>query len=389
MSENRVIIIVLDSAGIGEAPDAEAYGDVGVNTLEHVAEAVGGLSVPNMARLGLGNIHPLKGVLPEVHPTGCWGKMQEASAGKDTITGHWEIAGLITEDPFPLYPHGFPPEVMAAFEKAIGRGTLANFPASGTEIILKYGDEHVITGKPIVYTSGDSCFQIAAHEAVIPVEELYRMCQIAREILQGEHAVGRVIARPFIGETGTYERTDRRKDYPLPPHGETLLDAVTAAGLPVIAIGKISDIFAERGVTTFIHTESDAHGMRETIQAMKTTDRGLIFTNLVGFDTLYGHRNDPLGYAHELQEFDSQLPEVLNLLDEKDILIITADHGCDPTTPGTDHTREYVPVIATYRGLTRGRDIGVRSSFCDIAATIRAHLSLGQGKFGESFLGLM
>jgi phosphopentomutase len=383
----RAIIVVLDSVGVGALPDAASYGDEGANTLSHTATAVGGLNLPNLERLGLGNIIRIEGVPPADRPLACYGKMAERSVGKDTTMGHWELAGIITEEPFPLYPYGFPSEVILLFETSIGRGILGNYPASGTEIIKELGQEHIETGKPIVYTSADSVFQIAAHEDVVPVEELYRWCRIAREILTGKHAVARVIARPFAGEAGDFYRTPRRKDFSLPPPSATLLDLVSEAGGEVIAIGKIEDIFAGKGVTKAIHGAGNAEFTEETIRVVESRTGRLIFSNLVDFDMKYGHRNDPAGYAAALEAFDEEVPRLLDALDEGDLLIITADHGCDPTTTGTDHTREYVPLLVTGPGLKHGVDLGIRMTFCDVATTVSDALRLPAPKCGESFLG--
>lgn len=382
---SRVVLIILDSAGIGELPDAAGYGDTGSNTIGHVAEAVGGLKTPNMGRLGLGNIAPIAGVPAEKAPTGAFGKMAEVSAGKDTTTGHWEIAGVVLNQPFPTYPQGFPAEVISRFEQLIGRKTLGNVPASGTEIIKELGPEHLRTGYPIVYTSADSVFQIAAHEEVIPVEELYRFCRIAREMLTGEHAVGRVIARPFVGKPGAFERTERRHDFSLEPIGPTLLDAVKAAGLEVMAVGKIKDIFAGRGVTRHKPAAHNAEGMDKTLEFLREGAPGLLFTNLVDFDMLYGHRNDPRGYAQAMAEFDRRLPEFLALLTPSDLFIISADHGCDPTTPSTDHSREYVPLLVFGEKVRPGADLGIRAGFADLGATAAEALGL-KLTVGNSFL---
>ncbi|WXJ87465.1 Phosphopentomutase [Moorella humiferrea] len=380
---DRVIIIVLDSVGVGELPDAAAFGDAGSNTLGNIAARVN-LKLPNMARLGLGNIIPLRGIAPVGSPTAAYGKMASKSAGKDTTSGHWELAGLILEKPFPLYPHGFPPEIIEPFERAIGRKVLGNKPASGTVIIEELGAEHMRTGYPIVYTSADSVFQIAVHEDVIPVEELYRYCKIARRLLTGEHAVGRVIARPFIGEPGHFIRTDRRQDFSLEPPRPTLLDAVVNAGLQVMAVGKIKDIFAGRGISRWIHTHDNMDGIDQTCNFMREGGRGLIFTNLVDFDMRYGHRNDVTGYAGALEAFDRRLPELIEALNEGDVLVITADHGCDPTTPSTDHSREYVPLLI-YGDKIRKINIGVRPTFADLGATVAEMLDVPYDLAGESF----
>lgn len=390
MNVSRVIVIVLDSVGIGELPDAAAFGDVGSHTLGNMAVAVGGLNVPNMTRMGLGNIAILQGVNPQTEPTAVYGKMAEVSAGKDTTTGHWELMGVQLERPFPLYPHGFPPDVMERFEAAIGRGTLGNYPASGTVILDELGAEHLATGKPIVYTSGDSVFQIAAHEEIIPIEELYRICHIAREILRGEHEVSRVIARPFLGEPGSFQRTANRHDYSVVPPQPTLLDALKAAGLMVYAVGKINDIFVGQGITDYVTTLDNQDGIDKTIAAIgERRERGLIFTNLVDFDAKYGHRNDPAGYANALAEFDVRLPEILAALADDDVLVLTADHGNDPTTPSTDHSREYVPILITGRPVRPGVNIGVRETFADLAVTIADLFGVSHSFPGQSFKTLL
>ncbi|MDI6906202.1 MAG: phosphopentomutase [Thermoanaerobacterales bacterium] len=382
---DRVFLIVLDSVGCGALPDAAAYGDAGSNTLGHTAAAVGGLKLPHLAAMGLGNVIRLDGVPPAFTPRASWGRMAERSPGKDTTTGHWELAGLILDRPFPVYPEGFPPEVIGEFERLIGRRTLGNRPASGTVIIQELGEEHLRTGYPIVYTSADSVFQVAAHEDVIPVDELYRICRIAREILQGEHAVGRVIARPFTGAPGNFRRTERRHDFSLPPTGPTVLDALSKAGVPVTAVGKIYDIFAGRGISRAIHTADNDEGLRAITGAAADVARGLIFANLVDFDMLYGHRNDPRGYAAALEAFDAALPGITVLLRPGDLLIITADHGCDPTTASTDHSREYVPLLVFNPTRPAGRALGTRETFADVAATIAAAFGL-RWPTGESFL---
>ncbi|MDN5326891.1 MAG: phosphopentomutase [Moorella sp. (in: firmicutes)] len=387
MKLDRVILIVLDSVGVGALPDAAQYGDEGSNTLAHIAATVD-LRLPNLTRLGVGNITPLRGIPPVGTPVAAWGKMASQTAGKDTTSGHWELAGLILERPFPLYPHGFPPEIIEPFEKAIGRRVLGNKPASGTAIIEELGAEHMRTGYPIVYTSADSVFQIAAHEEVIPVEELYRYCKIARRLLTGEHAVGRVIARPFVGEPGHFIRTDRRQDFSLEPPRPTLLDAVIAAGLEVMAVGKIKDIFAGRGISRWIHTHDNMDGVDQTRNFMREGERGLIFTNLVDFDMRYGHRNDVAGYAAALEAFDRRLPELLDALETSDALILTADHGCDPTTPSTDHSREYVPLLI-YGKRIRPLNIGVRPTFADLGATVAALLGVPYDLPGKSFASML
>ncbi|MBC7224248.1 MAG: phosphopentomutase [Anaerolineae bacterium] len=382
----RAILIVLDSVGVGNAPDAAAYGDEGSNTLANTARAVGGLHLPNLGRMGLGNLTEVLGVPPEPQPLGAFGRMQEASAGKDTTTGHWEIAGIISTRPLPTYPHGFPPEIIQEFERRIGRKVLGNYPASGTVIIEELGPEHLRTGRPIVYTSADSVFQIAAHEEVIPVEELYRMCQIARELLTGEHAVGRVIARPFVGEPGRFVRTDRRKDFSLEPPAPTLLDHLQEAGQPVWAVGKIYDIFAGRGITESVHIHDNMDGVDQTLAFMRRVDQGCIFTNLVDFDMLYGHRNNPRGYADALEAVDRRVPEVWDALREEDILFFTADHGNDPTTPSTDHSREMVPLLVVGPKVRPSVDLGIRPTFADLGQTVAEYLGAKPLQAGTSFL---
>ncbi|MCL5104434.1 MAG: phosphopentomutase [Armatimonadetes bacterium] len=382
---NRAIVIVLDSVGIGELPDAADYGDAGSNTLAHTAEAVAGLRLPNLASLGLGNIASIKGVGPVDSPSACYGKMATRSKGKDTTVGHWELMGVITDPAFPIYPRGFPPEVIAEFESQIGRETLGNKVASGTEIIKELGEEHVRTGFPIVYTSADSVFQIAAHEDIIPVDQLYELCRIARRLLAAPHNVERVIARPFIGKPGAFIRTERRRDFSLEPTGDTLLDLLTRAGREVIAIGKIEDIFAFRGITRSIHTGNNHDGIDATIREITKGQGTLIFTNLVDFDMLYGHRNDPAGYANALIEFDSAIPRILSVLRDDDLLVITADHGCDPTTPSTDHSREYVPLLTYGHHTARGVNLGVCSSLSDLAVTIADLLGILHSFTGASF----
>jgi phosphopentomutase len=387
MRLDRIIVIVLDSCGVGEAPDAALYGDEGASTLPHTADACGGLHLPVLGHLGLGRIAPIKGVVPDPAPAGAFGKMAEVSAGKDSTTGHWELMGVRVEKPFPTYPHGFPPEVLEPFQARIGRRILGNRPASGTVIIAELGEEHLRTGFPIVYTSADSVFQIAAHEDRTPVEELYRYCRIAREILTGPHAVSRVIARPFVGEPGRFVRTDRRRDFSLPPPEPTVLDHLQAAGVPVVAIGKISDLFAGRGVSEEIHTHDDRDGLEQTLRAMHAARRGLVFTNLVDLDSRFGHRNDPRGYGDDLEMIDTHLVPVVAGLGDRDLLLITADHGNDPTTPSTDHTREYVPLLVAGPRVRGGADLGVRRTFADVGATVAAALGAAPPRGGQSFLG--
>jgi phosphopentomutase len=386
MSKRRAILLVLDGVGIGELPDAADYGDKGSNTLVNMAKAVGGLNLPNLQRMGLGNIERIEGVPPAEKPIACYGKMREVSAGKDTTTGHWEIAGIIREKPFPTYPNGFPPEIIEAFEKAIGRKVLGNKPASGTAIIEELGEEHLRTGYPIVYTSADSVFQIAAHEEIVPIEQLYEWCRIAREILRGEHEVARVIARPFIGTPGNFKRTPRRRDFSVPPPYPTLLDALTEAGLEVVTVGKIDDIFAGRGVTFAIHTSDNRDGMQQVETLTEQGDFDFLWCTLVDFDTVYGHRNNPQGFAQALREFDDRLGGFLPKLRGSDLLVITADHGNDPTTPSTDHSREYVPLLIWTPSLKEGKPLGVRQTFADVAATIADWLNVEWRGAGKSCL---
>jgi len=380
----RVVLIVLDSVGIGELPDADLYGDKGSNTLANTALKVGGFSLPNFEKLGLGKIYPILGLKENIKALGAYGKMGEKSPGKDTTTGHWELSGLILDKPFPVYPNGFPPDLIKRFEEAIGRKTLGNKPASGTAIIEELGEEHLKTGYPIVYTSADSVFQIAAHEEVIPLEELYQMCKIARGLLTGEHAVGRVIARPFIGTPGNFKRTPNRHDYSLEPTGKTVLDKLVEKGFEVYGVGKIYDIFAGRGLTWHESTKNNEDGILKTIDLLAKDFTGLLFTNLVDFDMVYGHRNDAAGYYGALKQFDSYLPQIIEKLRDDDLLIITADHGCDPTTPSTDHSREYVPIMVYGKGVKEDVNLGVRQTFADVAATIEEIFSLEPG-VGQSF----
>jgi len=383
----RVIWIVLDSVGIGELPDAADYGDVGRNTLGHIAESRP-LALPNLVRLGLANIAPLAHLNPSASPMGAYGKGATHSPGKDTTTGHWEMAGVWLEQAFPVYPHGFPRELIAEFEKQIGRGTIGNKPASGTEIIKELGEEHLRTGKPIVYTSGDSVFQIAAHEDVIPIAELYRMCEIARKLLDGPNRVGRVIARPFAGTPGQFARTTRRHDYAVDPPKPMLLDVLAARGVPVFGIGKIHDIYNGRGVDKYVTTTGNPDGMAKLTAALSERKTGLIFCNLVDFDMLFGHRKDVEGFARSLEEFDQFLEPFLALLRASDLLIITADHGCDPDPrwPTTDHSREYVPILAYSPGSGAGVNLGVRSTLADMGQTVAENFG-GRIPHGRSFLG--
>ncbi len=381
----RVILVVFDSLGIGAMPDAGAYGDAGRDTLGHIAE-IRGLRVPNLVRLGLANIRPLPGLTPPEVPAGAYGKSALLSPGKDTTTGHWEMAGIILEKAFPTYPQGFPREIIEKFEQAIGRKTLGNFPASGTEIIERLGPEHLATGQPIVYTSADSVFQVAAHEEVIPVEELYRICRIARGLLEGEHRVGRVIARPFVGNPGAFRRTERRHDYAVEPPRPMLLDLLAGAGLEVVGVGKIPDIFLNRGISKSLPGKNNRQALESTRDAIRESSRGMIFTNLVDFDMLYGHRLDVEGYGRAIEEADAFLPELLRAMKPGDMLILTADHGCDPKGPSTDHSREYVPVLVTGRRVRPGVNLGTRSSLADIGQSIAENFNLSL-PHGKSFLG--
>ena len=375
----------MDSVGIGELPDAAEYGDQGSNTIGNIARRVP-LQVPTLRALGLARVAAIGGAPAPAEPKAAVGRMAEASAGKDSVTGHWEMMGIVLDRPFPVFPNGFSAEVIAAFARHTGRGVLGNRAASGTEIIDALGPEHMRTGSFIVYTSADSVFQIAAHEDIVPVPELYRACEIAYALVGEGLGVGRVIARPFVGTPGHFRRTTNRRDYALPPAGETLLDRVKAAALPVVAIGKIEDLFAGRGITRAIHTKSDDDGMDWVEREMETVERGLIFTNLVDFDTQYGHRNDIEGYAKNLERFDARLSAILSRLREDDLLIVTADHGNDPTTPSTDHAREYVPLIVAGRHVRAGVDLGTRRTFADLGQTLADVLGVGRLAHGTSFL---
>ncbi len=384
---NRVILIILDACGVGELPDAADYGDVGASTIPNVAREIGGLNMPHCGILGLGNIVRIQGVDPEINPLACWGKMTEKSPGKDSTSGHWEIAGVILEKPFPVYPKGFPRELVARFEKEAGVKTLGNYPASGTEIIAQLGEKHLETGEIILYTSADSVFQLAAHEEIIPLDRLYEICKIAREILQGEHAVGRVIARPFLGKPGNFVRTPNRKDFSLEPPSRTFLDLMYEKQIPTVGIGKIDDLFAHRGISRVVKTRDNNDVMNKIIAETGLTRSGLIFANLVDFDMLWGHRNDSQSFGHGLEEFDKWLPTLLNKLNDNDLLIITADHGCDPTLKSsTDHTREFVPLIAYNRLIKLGKNLGTRDTFSDIAHTISEIFTLNHSFPGKSFL---
>ena len=384
---NRIIVIVLDSVGIGEAPDAHLYGDVGTHTLAHICEEYSTIQLPNLCKLGLANIAKLPGINEVSSPTACYGKMIETSVGKDTMTGHWELMGLHVSYPFQTYPDGFPAALIQAFEQQTGRKVIGNKPASGTEILDELGEIQMQTGEWIVYTSADSVFQIAAHEQVIPLDELYRACEIARELtLQPEFAVGRVIARPYVGETGAFRRTSNRHDYAIVPPEPTVLDHLKEAKKEVVAVGKISDIFSGQGITKSIHTSSNLDGIQQTIEQLKSDFEGLLFTNLVDFDSLFGHRRDPVGYGKALEQFDQWLPEIINHLNDNDLLIITADHGNDPTHSGTDHTREYVPILAYNKKRRAGQSLGVRTTFADVGATILDNFGISNFTNGTSLL---
>jgi phosphopentomutase len=381
----RAIVIVCDGLGVGATPDAALFGDEGKKTLQHILRD-GKPHLPNLTRLGL--LHTMYAEAPAglPPPTGAFGRLAEAAAGKDTTTGHWELMGLTLDVPFPLYPEGFPPEVVEPFERTIERKVLWNKPASGTTILEQLGDEHVRTGRPILYTSGDSVFQIAAHEDVVPIDTLYAWCRAARKILKPPHQVGRVIARPFVGANGKYQRTHLRKDFSVAPSGETLLDRAAVHGLKVHAVGKIEDIFSGRGIATAVHTVSNRDGIEKTIAAIRDRQDDFVFTNLVDFDTKYGHRNDVMGYAKCLEEFDCFLPEMVSALRPGDVLMLSADHGGDPCDESTDHTREYVPMVAAGPGVRGGVDIGTRGTFADLGATVASHLGLPPLE-GTSFLG--
>ena len=374
---SRVILIVLDGVGAGAAPDAAEYGDVGSHTLANTARAVGGLHLPNLAGMGLGRVADIAGVPAVAAPDAHFGTMRPAAAGKDSTSGHWEMMGCTLTRPFPTYPNGFPDAVIAAFERAIGRRVLGNRVASGTAILDALGPRHLETGEPIVYTSADSVFQIAAHEERVPVPALYRWCEAARALLVPPHGVARVIARPFLGGAGGFRRTPRRRDFSLPPPGETVLDALAAAGKRVLTIGKVDELFAGRGVARAIHTRDNREGMTRTLEAVAGRDAEMAFVNLVDFDTMWGHRNDPRAFALGLEEFDAFLPELRRALRDDDLLILTADHGNDPTTPSTDHSRECVPLFVWHRALARGRHLGVRATFADVGATVARALGVG------------
>lgn len=382
---NRVVIFVMDSVGIGALPDSERFGDVGVNTLGSIARATNDFKIPNLVKLGLGHIEGIDYIEKTPAPIGAFGRMAEVSNGKDTSTGHWEIAGLLIEEPFQTYPEGFPPHIINAFEEKIGRKVLCNKPYSGTDLLVDFGQEHMETGMPIVYTSADSVFQIAAHEDVIPLAELYKMCEVARELLMGEDQVARVIARPFVGEVGNFTRTSNRRDYSISPFRKTVLDHAKDAGLDVQAVGKIVDIFNGVGITEDVHTKDNMDGVDQTLAYLKGESKGIIFTNLVDFDSKFGHRRDIKGYQEAIEELDARIPELLNALKEDDIIIFTADHGNDPGYKGSDHTREYVPVLVYGKSVKAGTDIGTRKTFADVAATVADILNIEKPEIGESF----
>jgi phosphopentomutase len=380
----RAIILVLDGVGAGEAPDASQYGDNGSNTLGHVAAAVGGLDLPNLAALGIGNLAQLEGLSPNATATGAWGRLQPASAGKDSTTGHWEIAGVHLEKPFPTYPKGFPQDVVQDFERATGRGVIGNVAGSGTQVLDDFGEEHVRTGKWILYTSADSVFQVAAHEDVIPLQELYRACETARKMLVPPHDVSRVIARPFKGKPGSFQRTPNRRDFSIEPPAETLLDALSSAGIDRHGVGKVDDLFAKRSILAH-HTGSNAEGIELITQWVQGAQSGLLFANLVDFDQLFGHRNDVAGFYNSLREFDFALPAITSALKEDDLLFITADHGNDPTTPSTDHAREMVPLLVAGPRV-KSVDLGTRETFSDLGATVGEWLGVSFRGRGKSFL---
>ena len=381
----RVFVIVIDSLGVGALPDAAAYGDEGSNTLGNIAARVP-LRIPNLHALGISRVAAVAGLPPVDAPLGAYGRMAEASPGKDSVTGHWELMGLQLEHAFPTFPDGFPGDAMREYERRIGRRTLGNVVASGTQIIDDLGPEHMKTGWPIIYTSADSVFQIAAHEAIIPIPELYRICEIAYELFAEGMGIGRVIARPFVGSPGGFRRTANRHDYALPPRADTLLDILAKAGIPVRAIGKVKDLFAGRGITDSVHTASDAQGMDAVERAVADAPPGLVFGNLVDFDAMYGHRNDTAGYAANLERFDERLGQLLPMCREDDLLLLTADHGNDPTTPSTDHSREFVPVLAYGARVRPGVDLGERETFADLGQTIAEVFGVGRLACGRSFL---
>lgn len=382
----RITVIVLDGVGVGATPDAVDYGDEGSNSIGNTARVLGGIDLPNMGKLGLGNIIDIEGMPPVVEPQGGYGKMQPISAGKDTISGHWEMMGIYLPHPSPTYPQGFPDDIIQSFENRIGLKTLANYPSSGTEIIKELGEEHMRTGFPIVYTSADSVFQIAAHEEIIPLKELYQISQIAREMLKGEHAVGRVIARPFVGnDANDFKRTKNRRDFSREPESDTVMDKLVQAGLDVWSVGKIDDIFAHRGISRKNHSLSNQESLKAILKLLEEPFNGLMFVNLIEFDMIYGHRNDPQGYYEALRAFDDAISGILSRLSDEDLVIVSADHGVDPTTESTDHSREFVPLLA-FGPSVPGVNLGTRSSFADIGATITDNFGLEPPEIGTSFL---
>jgi phosphopentomutase len=385
---HRVIIFVLDGVGAGAAPDADLYGDIGSNSLSNTARVVGGLNLPNLERLGFGHITPMEGVEPVNSPPGAHGKLTPKSAGKDSVTGHWELMGIYLQKPFPVFPDGFPPTVLKKFTELTGLEVLANKAASGTAVIQEYGEEHMRTGKPIVYTSADSVFQIAAHEEIIPIDRLYEICKISRDMLVGEYGVGRVIARPFIGEkAGVFQRTSRRHDYPRYPESNTMMDKLLTEGYSVYATGKIDDLFGNRGISVTNHTTNNKDTIIATIEFMQKDFKGLLFANLIEFDQIYGHRNDARGYADALEEFDRFIPQIQNNMRENDIVMIVSDHGVDPTTDSTDHSREFSPLLVFGESVKPNVDLGIRGSYADVAATIAEIFHLEPPQIGKSFLG--
>jgi phosphopentomutase len=384
---DRIAVVVLDGVGVGALPDAADFGDEGSDSVGNTARVVGGLALPHMGRLGLGNLTSVLGVPPVSETLGAYGRMAEVSPAKDSTGGHWELMGVVSERPLPTYPHGFPPEVIEEYERRIGRKTLGNIAISGTVIIDRLGEEHMRTGRPIVYTSADSVFQVAAHEEVIPLDELYRLCQIAREMLTGEHAVGRVIARPFVGVPGSFVRTKNRRDFSLEPPERTVLDRLVEIGQDVVGVGKVDDLFAKRGLTTCHHTVDNTVAAEKVIELLSGDWQGLVLANLIEFDMLYGHRNNPEGYGRALEAFDAQLPRIMEAMKPGDVLFIVADHGNDPTTPSTDHSREYVPLLVYGGRVKAGVDLGTRESFADLGATIAELFELGPLPHGTSFVG--
>jgi len=387
MKIDRIAVIVLDGVGAGALPDADKYGDVGSNSLSNTARVLGGIDLPNMGEIGLGNITPIEGVPPRAETRGAYGKCAEISKGKDSVTGHWELMGIEVSTPFPTYPNGFPKEVLDEFTRLTGYGVLGNKPASGTEIIKELGEEHMRTGKAIVYTSADSVFQIAAHEDIIPIEELYRICQISRDMLRGEHAVGRVIARPFIGENAeTFTRTKRRHDYPILAPSDTMLDTLIKHGHKVYATGKIDDLFGNRGISETHHSVFNQESIQALVDFLDEDFTGMLFANLVEFDMTYGHRNDAAGYAKKLEEFDVFIPKIREKMKDSEIAMIVADHGVDPTTESTDHSREYIPLLVFGPKVKNNVNLGIRQTFADVAATIAEAFSLPMPSIGTSFL---